>query len=93
MWAPRDPYDSHVLQLGAYCLLVESHFGQRPDYGLLRYRNRTFKIPYTELLEMEVLSVIQNIRGKKELEEVDRSHQQPNRCARCGYRDRCDQKI
>jgi CRISPR-associated exonuclease Cas4 len=73
--------------------LVESHFGQRPDYGLLRYRNRTFKIPYTELLEMEVLSVIQNIRGKKELEEVDRSHQQPNRCARCGYRDRCDQKI
>jgi len=93
MWAPREPYDSHVLQLGAYCLLAERHFGQRPVYGLLRYRNRTFKISYTQALEDEVLETIQTIRGFKELEEVCRSHDQPNRCARCGFRERCDQKL
>lgn len=93
MWAPREPYDSHVLQLGAYCLLADSHYGRRPDYGLLRYRNRTFKIPYTESLEFEVLAVIDTIRENKELDEVNRSHDHPNRCARCGFRDHCDQKI
>jgi CRISPR-associated exonuclease Cas4 len=93
MWAPREPYDSHVLQLGAYCLLAERHFGKRPEHGLLRYRNRTFKIPYSTTLEDEVLETIQTIRGFKELEEVCRSHDQPNRCARCGFRERCDQRL
>jgi CRISPR-associated exonuclease Cas4 len=93
MWAPREPYDSHVLQLGAYCLLAEQYFGERPDHGLLRYRNRTFKIPYSTALEEEVLKTIQTIRGHKELNEVCRSHDQPNRCARCGYRERCDQRL
>ena len=93
MWAPREPYDSHVLQLGAYCLLVKRHFGQRPDFGLLRYRNRTFKIPFTSALEEEVLETIQTIRGYKELDEVCRSHDQSNRCARCGFRERCDQRL
>ena len=93
MWAPREPYDSHMLQLGAYCLLAARHFGQRPVYGLLRYRNRTFKIPYTSMLEEKVLETIQTIRGNKELDEVCRSHDQPNRCARCGFRERCDQRL
>ena len=93
MWAPRAPYESHVLQLGAYCLLAERHFGQRPAYGLLRYRNRIFKIPFTTALEVEVLEIIQVIRGFKELDEVCRSHNQPNRCARCGFREHCDQRL
>ena len=93
MWAPREPYDSHVLQLGAYCLLAERHFGKRPAHGLLRYRNRTFKIQYTPTLEEEVVDAIETIRGFKEMEEVCRSHDQPNRCARCGFRDRCDQRL
>jgi CRISPR-associated exonuclease Cas4 len=93
MWAPREPYDSHVLQLGAYCLLAERHFGNRPPYGLLRYRNRTFKIPFTSALEEEVVGTVQIIRSHKELDEVCRSHDQPNRCARCGFRGRCDQRL
>jgi CRISPR-associated exonuclease Cas4 len=93
MWAPREPYDSHRLQLGAYCLLVERSLGQRPPYGLLRYRNRTFRIPYTTSFEDEVLKILENIRDHKDLEDVCRSHEHPNRCARCGYRNRCDQRL
>jgi len=93
MWAPREPYDSHVLQLGAYCLLTECHFGQRPDHGLLRYRNRTFKIPFSSALEDDVLETIQAIRSHKEMDDICRSHDQPNRCARCGFREHCDQRL
>lgn len=93
MWAPREPYDSHRLQLGAYCLLVERSLGQRPPYGLLRYRNRTFRIPFTSSFEDEVIGILEDIRNHKDLEDACRSHEHPNRCARCGYRNRCDQRL
>ena len=41
------PYDSHVLQLAAYCRLVDASFNIRPGFGILRYPNRSFKIKYT----------------------------------------------
>ena len=32
---PAAPYDSHIFQLAAYCLLVEQTYGKRPPYGIL----------------------------------------------------------
>jgi len=92
-WAPSHPYDSHILQLAAYCLLTASTSDKRPPYGLLRYRNRTFKIAYTEELEEEVINLVHEIRSAKNLAVLDRSHTQANRCARCGYRSICIQRL
>lgn len=91
--APPAPYDSHILQLAAYCLLVESHYGRRPPYGILRYANRTFAIDYTPVLEAELLGVIDQMRLLERKRSVDRSHEQPARCAGCGYRELCDQRL
>lgn len=91
--APRNPYDSHILQLAAYCVLVESTYGKRPPYGLLRYRNRTFKIMYTIELEEKVLEMIKTIRRCKQKVDISRSHNQKSRCARCSYRNTCDQRL
>jgi CRISPR-associated exonuclease Cas4 len=93
MWAPQTPYDSHRLQLGAYCILVDRSMNVRPPYGLLRYRNRTFRINFTDDFETEVIDILEDIRSHKDMEEVCRSHDHPNRCARCGYRNRCDQRL
>lgn len=92
-WAPFSPYDSHVMQLAAYCLLVERNTGNRPPYGLLRYKNRTYKIQYSKRLEMEIIDLIGTIRSQKNSKAVNRSHNQAKRCARCGFRNRCDQRI
>jgi len=92
-WAPRSPYDSHILQLAAYCVLVNSTYGQRPPYGLLRYKNRTFKVRFTFELEERLFEIIDIIRMQKNKEDAPRSHNQPNRCARCGYRNSCDQRL
>jgi len=92
-WAPSSPYDSHVMQLAAYCFLVESTTGTRPSYGLLRYRNRTFKIRYSQELEEKLVDIIHTIRLEKNSRDVGRSHNQPRRCTRCGYRNICSQRI
>ncbi len=33
--AKDGPYDLHIYQLAAYCLLVEREFGKRPPYGII----------------------------------------------------------
>jgi CRISPR-associated exonuclease Cas4 len=92
-WAPAAPYDSHVLQLAAYCLLVESTTGVAPPYGLVRYRNRTFSVEFNSALRERALEIIHLIQTQKEHGIADRSHNEPNRCARCGFRSTCDQHL
>lgn len=86
---PPQPYDSHILQLATYCLLVEDHYKQRPPYGYIRYANATIKIPYTESLRNRVLAAAEAIRKARRAPTVDRSHDQFGRCRGCGYRDAC----
>jgi CRISPR-associated exonuclease Cas4 len=87
------PYDSHIYQLAAYCLLVESAFGVRPPYGILHYPNRTYAIDYTRQLETSLRALLEEIRSQERSKEVDRSHDQAARCARCGFRSICDQVL
>jgi CRISPR-associated exonuclease Cas4 len=91
--AGQAPYDSHIYQLAAYCLLVERAFGRRPPYGILHYANRTFAIDYTPALESSLLEIVAEMRQLERAREVDRSHGSPERCLRCGYRSICEQAL
>ncbi len=96
--APRQPYPAHVTQLMAYCLLIEAVYERRPSYGLLRYRDKDFKISYTIERENRIKRLIEAALNDadaihKNKEELHRSHNIPRRCMVCGYRERCDEKI
>jgi CRISPR-associated exonuclease Cas4 len=91
--APEAPYDSHIFQLAAYCLLVESTSGKRPPYGIIHYPERDFAIDYTIELESALLDLLAEIRRAEARREVPRSHEDPQRCARCGFRSACDQRL
>ena len=86
---PPRPYASHVLQLAAYCLLVEDNCGAAPPYGLLRYADDTLCIPYTDELRRRVLETADAIRQARRAPTARRSHNEPRRCAACGYRSAC----
>ncbi len=91
--APARPYASHVLQLAAYCLLVAETSGRRPPYGILRYADRTFQIPYTQELEERLLEVLEAMREDLAAGDAPRRHQDPRRCAACGYREVCEEAL
>jgi len=91
--APSTPYASHVLQLATYCLLVEDQFKARPPYGLLRYADATFKIPFTDELRREVLRSADAIRRARTAPDVHRQHSDPARCRGCGYREACGEGV
>ncbi|MGD8455654.1 MAG: Dna2/Cas4 domain-containing protein [Anaerolineales bacterium] len=90
---PDSPYDSHIYQLAAYCLLVEREFGVRPPYGAIHYGRRTFAIDYTQELETALLDLMAEMRVAERKKSVDRSHDSPPRCRGCGFAYTCEQAL
>lgn len=84
---------AHVYQLAAYCALVAEAYGQRPAYGLIQYRDRLLRVPYTQLLEQELLAILAQMRVGLVESDVARSHESASRCRGCGLREDCDQAL
>lgn len=91
--APPVPYLGHVLQLAAYCLLVEETSGQAPAHGLLKYTDALYEIDFTLELRQELLETMAEMRQARLGPNVGRSHNQPQKCANCGFRRVCGEAI
>jgi CRISPR-associated exonuclease Cas4 len=87
------PYDAHIYQLAAYCLLAARSLGKRPPYGILHYPNRTFAIDFTPQLEQALVNLLTEMRENDRRKEIHRSHEIGSRCRGCGYREICDQRL
>jgi CRISPR-associated exonuclease Cas4 len=92
-YTPEAPYDSHIFQVAVYCLLVQKTYGKRPPHGIIHYPGRDFAVDYTPDLENTLLDLIADMRIDERRPEVPRSHEDEQRCRRCGYRQVCDQKL
>jgi CRISPR-associated exonuclease Cas4 len=86
------PYESDLMQLAAYCVLIEETTGAAPPYGLLRYAERTFRLSYTARVREKVLTLLDEMRNALD-NDCDRSHDDPARCWGCGFLSQCDQAI
>jgi len=91
--APAQPYPSHVLQLAAYCLLVDECYGRRPPHGIIKYADRVFEVDYTPELEDQLLGTMDRMRAALDAAGARRNHDEPHRCRACGYRQRCDERL
>jgi CRISPR-associated exonuclease Cas4 len=89
------PYDSHIAQLAAYCLLVEDVLGASVAYGIIRYRDGEARVEFTDELREQTLALLEEMReASAEIErEVHRSHEDPRRCAGCSMRDVCTESL
>lgn len=87
------PYDSDQMQLAAYCLLVEETTGRRPPFGVLRYADVTFKIPFDARRRHEIIDILHEMQAVTPNDVVPRSHEQPARCQGCGFFDQCEQRL
>jgi CRISPR-associated exonuclease Cas4 len=93
MPASGRPYDSHVFQVAAYCLLVGDTLGAGVPYGVIRYRDGEVRVDYTAELRDTLLDVMDEMRAARDAADVHRSHDEPNRCARCSMRGVCDEAL
>lgn len=89
---PKAPYDSHIFQLAAYCLLIENEYGIRPSYGIIHYQEKEYKIDYTKELEASTLLLIDEMQHAQQKEQHC-SHNLPQKCRGCGFREICEESL
>lgn len=93
--SPRSgrPHEGHMLQLAAYCLLVEEVCQVFVPYGLVQYEDRCIRVEYTSSVRRDLLLLLEEIRTAKRGEELHINHNCPARCRSCGFRDVCGESL
>jgi CRISPR-associated exonuclease Cas4 len=89
----QGPRPGHVLQLIAYCLLVEETEGRRPAYGIVKYADQAFRVDNTGESRRALIATLDAMRRDLARGNAHRSHADPARCRRCGVRDACDERL
>ena len=87
------PYKEHVIQLLAYCYLIEQTFAITPPYGELHYPENTFFITYNDQNKKILLNTLKTLQEMKSDKSVNRNHENSVKCRKCGYKNICDQNL
>jgi len=88
------PHRSHVLQLAAYCLLLEETHDLNVPFGILVYGDgRQFRIPFGADLRTEVEKTLEEMRARLASGSVKRDHDMVAKCRPCSLRRHCKQRI
>ncbi|HKZ47781.1 MAG TPA: CRISPR-associated protein Cas4 [Thermoplasmata archaeon] len=93
---PKGPLFSHILQVGAYCVLLEEEYGKPPTHGVIRYPAASFDIEYNEDLKHLVLAKMEEMRRavlRSENPPVHRNHNRPGKCQGCSRRSVCPERL
>ena len=93
---PKAPFFSHVLQIGAYCLLSEETFGVKPNHGQIRYgfENEPHEVKWDSDLKGLVNEKLEEmndiLKGKM---EAHRNHKRVGKCNNCSRRKGCPERL
>lgn len=80
------PFWSHRVQLWAYCLLIEETEGRAPPFGVLRYRDAEFVVPWDAGARSELLAVLREASRPYDGQATP----SVGRCRACRWAAGCD---
>jgi len=83
------PFSNHVVQVGAYCLILEDYFDQAPTHGILRYADREFTIDYTPTLRKKVIKLLSEMERCSEQQPPPLARQRVAKCRACAFQPTC----
>ena len=89
---PKGPLFSHIVQLIAYCMLVEESFG-KVEYGILEYDEKKYFINYDENLKSTVIKLREKMIEDMERGMAHRNHYKKGKCLNCSRRDICPERL
>jgi CRISPR-associated exonuclease Cas4 len=88
----KKPHWGHVLQLAAYCLLIEEAYSIRVPYGLLVYADgKQHQIKFDDALRSKVISMADEMRRCLKKSGVTKGNRFERRCLSCSVRGDCSQ--
>jgi len=83
------PYSNHMIQIAAYCLILEDYFEQAPTHGILRYADREFVVEYTPALRKKVIRLLNEMARCNEKQPPPLTKQRAAKCRVCTFQQIC----
>jgi CRISPR-associated exonuclease Cas4 len=90
---PRGPLFSHILQVAAYCLILEDLHGQPVTHGILRYGSTDHEVEFNAELRKLLLDKVGEIRKASVSGGAHRNHNRPSKCKGCSRRGVCQERL
>ena len=93
---PKAPFFSHVLQIGAYCLLSEETFVSKPSCGQIRYGfdSEPHEVKWDSKLKALVKEKLEEMNDiLKGNMEAHRNHKRVGKCNNCSRRKGCPERL
>ena len=91
---PKEPHDSHRMQLLAYLHLVSNTTGIASDYGILRYGGEAlFTVPWNDTAKADLTNSIQEVQRIMVEGGAKRNHEREGKCRNCSRRKMCPQSL
>ncbi|MFW6140955.1 MAG: CRISPR-associated protein Cas4 [Candidatus Saliniplasma sp.] len=90
---PKGPFFSHILQVAAYCLLMEEDTGKAPPYGIVKYGEKEFEVEYDDSLKDLLIEKLEEMREIFQTEDVHRNHNRKGKCRNCSRREICPESL
>jgi CRISPR-associated exonuclease Cas4 len=89
---PKGPLFSHILQVAAYCMIVEDTKGAC-HHGIIKYGNTEHEVDLDDGLKTLVLAKADEIRKAMKDGGAHRNHNRPGKCVSCSRRAACPEKL
>lgn len=83
------PFSNHIIQVAAYCLILEDYFEQAPTHGILKYADREFTVEYTPALKKKVIRLLSEMAKCSEKEPPPLAKQRATKCRVCTFQPIC----
>ncbi len=90
----QKPYRGHILQLAAYCFLVEENYKKPVSYGIIVYSDGVqHKVRFDRALRKDLLMTLDEMRSALESGCLKRGHNQRSKCVGCSFRHSCESSL
>lgn len=83
------PHSNHVIQVAAYCLILEDYSEAPPTYGILRYADCDFTVEYTPTLRKKVMRLLSEMERCDEKQRPQLARQKVTKCRACTFQAIC----
>ena len=83
------PHSNHIMQIAAYCLILEDYSEVPPAYGVLRYADCDFTIDYTPALRKKVIRLLSEMGNCDEKQRPQLARQRVTKCRACTFQPIC----
>lgn len=95
---PFKPHFSHVMQLGAYLILVDERYDQTSTHGYIEYgpdrdSRKRFRVDWDMITKAQTLSKVSEVRNSERSGVAHRNHNRPGKCRSCSRRNGCPERL